>query len=99
VAELKPLAPDGESLREDAEALARRDAPITAPNAGLQPELYVSVDNDQIASALWSEPEEPRIPVVRCTTCGREKALPDQSYPDLCTSDCPGYLDRPWPNR
>jgi hypothetical protein len=36
------------------------------------------------------------IPEMRCTTCGRLKALPEEKSIGLCTATCPGYSERPW---
>jgi len=73
-------------------------APIIEPHAGLQPELYVSLERDRVVAELWGDPE-PRPYPARCTTCGRVKAPRGQAPHDKCHSECPGYEDRPWADR
>ena len=74
----------------------RPDAPIVQPHAGLQPEMYISLESYAAAVEIWSECTQPGLPEVRCTTCGRIKRVGDVTE-DFCGSSCPGFNDRPWP--
>jgi hypothetical protein len=89
-----PPKSGGSSLSE--RAPSSWGPPIAEPWAGLQPELYVDVQNDATAVAVWGRGGEVSPPVVRCSTCGRDKALLGQPADGRCTPACPGWDERPW---